>query len=510
MLRPLVRKQRRRSLAPKPPDRIPREARPNQATNQNRRHAGPGHRRLFAPLLAVLATALGCIEAARSAPNILLIIGDDMGVETVASYGVGESPPATTHIDELAGNGVRFTNFWAQPVCSPTRATIMTGRYGFRTGIGRPVTNRGPLPEPPPIPDWALPYVNTAGGGGMGMGADNLQSLPRHGLGVEEFTLTHAFDANAHLGYATAAIGKWHLADAGNGWHDHPLRIGFDHFSGGLTGGVESYFAWTNVAGGEISGVTGYAPTAKVDEAIAWISAREDDPWFMWFGFNLPHTPLHSPPDDTRTGTSEGDYAAMIETMDAQMGRLLASIAPEVLENTYVIFMGDNGTQSGNVTAPFQDGRAKGTVYQGGVNTPFIVAGPGVPRGAVSDALVNSTDLFVTIMEMAGIDPATTIPDSVTHDSVSFLATLSDPAASPRDWVFADEFFGGFEGVETSDYAMRDDRYKLMRFDGGLELYDLQADPYEHENLLAGELSREQRAAYETLRAEIEELRGSR
>lgn len=458
---------------------------------------------------AGLAIALGFLGSAHSAPNILLIIGDDMGVETVASYGVGENPPATAHLDDLARNGVRFTNFWSQPVCSPTRATIVTGRYGFRTGIGRPVTNRGPLPEPPPIPEWALPNTGTGTGGG-GMGTGELQSLPRHGLGADEYTLPQAFDANAHLGYSTAAIGKWHLADADNGWLEHPNRIGFDHYSGGATGGVESYFAWNKVVDGEIAGAVGYAPADKVDDAIAWIEAQGESPWFMWFGFNLPHTPLHTPPDDTRTGTSEGVYAAMIETMDAQVGRLLASIEPDVLENTFVIFMGDNGTPSGSVTAPFQPGRAKGAVYQGGVNVPFIVTGPGVRRGAVSDALVNSTDLFVTIMEMAGIDTAETIPSDVTHDSVSFLATLSDPAASPRDWVYADEFFGGFAGVETADYAMRNERYKLMRFDGVEEFYDLQADPYEHRDLLEGQLSAEQRTAYETLRAELEKLRSSR
>ena len=460
-------------------------------------------------LSAGLAITLGWIVTAHSTPNILLIIGDDMGVETVASYGVGENPPMTTHIDDLAGNGVRFTNFWAQPVCSPTRATIMTGRYGFRTGIGRPVTNRGPLPEAPQIPDWALPYVNTETGGGMGMGADDLQSLPRHGLGVDEYTLTHAFDANGHLGYSTAAIGKWHLADADNGWQDHATRIGFDYFTGGLTGGPESYFAWTEVVDGEVTGATGYAPTDKVDDAIAWIGTRDDRPWFMWMGFNLPHTPLHTPPDDARHGNSSSQYGAMIEAMDTQIGRLLASIAPDVLENTYVLFLGDNGTQSGNVTAPFQNGRAKGTVYQGGVNVPFIVSGPGVPRGAVSEALVNSTDLFVTIMEMAGIDPAETIPADVTHDSVSFLETLSDPSAAPREWVYVDEFFGGFEGIETADYAMRDKRYKLLRFNGVEEFYDLLADPYEHENLLAGALSAEERAAYGKLQAEIEKLRSS-
>ena len=217
----------------------------------------------------------------------------------------------------------------------------MTGRYGFRTGIGRPVTNRGPLPEPPQIPDWALPYVNTETGGGMGMGADDLQSLPRHGLGVDEYTLTHAFDANGRLGYSTAAIGK--VAPGGCGQRlagsRHPDRFRLFQ-SGGLTGGPESYFAWTEVVDGEVTGATGYTPVDKVDDALAWIEARGDSPWFMWMGFNLPHTPLHTPPDDARDGNSNSQYEAMIEAMDTQIGRLLAAIAPDVLENTYVIVPG--------------------------------------------------------------------------------------------------------------------------------------------------------------------------
>jgi hypothetical protein len=113
-------------------------------------------------------------------------------------------------------------------------------------------------------------------------------------------------------------------------------------------------------------------------------------------------------------------------------------------------------------------------------------------------------------MEMAGVDPDEAVPDEVTHDSVSFFAALSNPdAPSRRDWIYADEFFGGFDGVETADYAMRGARYKLLRFDGREEFYDLHADPYEHDDLLRGELSAEQRTAYEALKAEILLLRSS-
>ena len=466
-------------------------------------------------LTAGLVLAMVTPMTAVSAPNILLIIGDDMGVETLASYGLGENPPATPHLDEMANEGMRFTNFWSQPVCSPTRATVMTGRYGFRTGIGRPVTASGPLPEAPEIPEWAVPLATAgmgggmAGGMGMGGGDGDLQGLPRHGLRAGEFTLPMAFNDNDQLGYSTAAIGKWHLADTSNGWLDHPGRVGFDHYSGGITGGVESYFAWNKVVDGEVAGATGYTPTDKVDDAIAWHHAQGENPWLIWFAFNLPHGPLHMPPDDARTGDSDTNFPAMIEAMDAQIGRMLASLAPDVRENTYVIFMGDNGTAGGSVTAPFETGRAKGSVYQGGVSVPFIVTGPGVQRGAVSDALVNSADLFATIMEMAGIDPARTIPAEVTYDSVSFLETLANPAVSSREWAYVDEFFGGFAGVETADYAMRNERYKLLRFNGVEEFYDLEADPYEHDDLLAGELSSEEREEYLALREEIARLRSS-
>jgi arylsulfatase B len=200
----------------------------------------------------------------------------------------------------------------------------------------------------------------------------------------------------------------------------------------------------------------------------------------------------------------------MMEAMDTQIGRLLASMDDDVRDNTYVIFLGDNGTSSGQVRAPFRNGRAKGTIYEGGVNTPLIITGPGLKAGAVPDALVNSADLFVTIMEMAGIDPDETVPDDVRHDSVSFIPVLQNPyARSPRDWIYSDEFFGGFAGVETADYAMRNERYKLLRFDGEEEFYDLQVDPFEHNNLMARELSAAQTAEYRSLQTQIAELRAS-
>ena len=465
-------------------------------------------------LAFVLVPAVVLSGALNAAPNILLLIGDDMGVETLASYGVGENTPTTAALDELADRGVRFTNFWSQPICSPTRATMLTGRYGFRTGIGRPTTHGPHLPDPPAKPEWA-PYERPIAVRG-GTWAP-LYLLP------EEFSLPMALKANADPGYATAAIGKWHLAEVANGWVDHPNLVGFDHFSGLIRGETASYFSWIKVVDGEVMGTTGYTPVDKADDAIRWIEARGNDPWFLWFAFNLPHVPLHLPPEETwQSDYSHLDpesvpeellpayFAAMIEAMDTQIGRILSSLDPDVRENTYVIFMGDNGTPGDHVSPPFRQGRAKNSVYEGGVNVPFIVTGPGVARGAVSEVLVNSTDLFVTIMEMAGIDPAEAIPDGVTHDSVSFSYALSNPdAPSRRDWLYADRFNDGLAGVESGDYAMRDQRYKLVRFRGEEEFYDLREDPYEYVNLLAGELSPEEQAAYHSLNERILTLRAS-
>ena len=469
-------------------------------------------------VVAAFFAAATISGAAQAAPNILLIIGDDMGVETLASYGLGENPPKTATLDEMARQGMRFTNFWAQPVCSPTRAAIITGRYGFRTGIGFATLNLD-LPEIPAIPEWSSP----APGAPRVMAGGGFRGSPTHGLLPDEYTLPMAFNANPDLGYATAAIGKWHLADRSNGWIEHPNRVGFNHFSGLMNGGPAHFFSWNKVINGVVSGEIGYTPVDKADDAIDWIAEQGDEPWFLWFAFNLAHTPIHLPPeknwqsdhsnlDSKEISASDSDayFDAMIEAMDTQIGRLLGSMDAPVRDNTYVIFLGDNGTTDGNVRAPFRNGRAKGTIYEGGVNTPLIITGPGIEPGTVPDALVNASDLFVTIMEMAGIDVQATVPEEVIHDSVSFMPVLADAdTPSPRDWLYADMFLGGFAGVESADYAMRNERYKLLRFDGEEEFYDLQNDPYEYENLLSGDLTTAERIEYETLRDQITELRAS-
>ena len=286
------------------------------------------------------------------------------------------------------------------------------------------------------------------------------------------------------------------MADAHNGWLEHPRHAGMDFFSV-IMHGEDSFFAWRKNLNGEIVPVSRYGTYDRTETAIRWIEEQDDQPWFMWLSFILPHTPLHLPPaellqsDYSDLGSTEDAggnpvryFYAMIEAMDTVIGRVLDSMDPAVRENTYVIFMGDNGTANVAVEPPFHSQRAKGTVYEGGVSVPLIVTGPGVEPG-ISEALVNSVDLFATILEMAGTSTAEAVPDDVALDSVSFLPLLRDPgAASLRDWVYADVFTGSFSGVADADYAIRNDRYKLIRRDGGYEFYDLGSDRFEANDLL--------------------------
>lgn len=453
-------------------------------------------------------------------PNILLIIADDMGIETLASYGVGESTATTPTLDGLAARGLRFDNFWSQPICSPTRATMLTGRYGFRTGVVRPTGDAdymGFMPEPPPKPEGTPAECCGRGANPRGGGGRPPSGGP--GLGAREVTLPRLLTEASSGAYATAAIGKWHLGDINNGWERHPNLVGFEHFAGLLRGFPEGYYAWTKVVNGEFSDQFGYGPSAKVDDALEWIAARQDQPWFVWLAFNTPHTPLHRPPTELITDRhSDLDpninpmdnpvpyFHAMIEAMDTEIGRLLAGIDEATLANTYVIFMGDNGTTRQAVTAPFRRGRVKGTIYEGGIRVPLIVAGPGVSNGAVTDGLVNSADMFATVLELGGAEPGDTLPEDLVHDSVSFAPYFATPdRSSLREWVYADEMQPG-EALANGNFAIRGERYKLVRRAGNDELYDLAADPFEDTDLLTGTLTEDARSRYEWLASRLEAL----
>jgi arylsulfatase A-like enzyme len=190
----------------------------------------------------------------------------------------------------------------------------------------------------------------------------------------------------------------------------------------------------------------------------------------------------------------------------------LDTLSPEVRDNTYIIFVGDNGSvmysDKNRNNTPFPEGQGKGSVYEGGVHVPHIVSGPDVARGGVSESLVNSTDLFSTVMEMAGLDPNDVVPTDVITDSVSYFSTLSNPGeSSSREWVYADHFFGTPDGQANADYAIRGDRYKLLMYEGEEGFFDLQEDPYETENLLLAEFSEQEQREYDALKRQVLLLR---
>ena len=380
-------------------------------------------------------------------PNILLVISDDLGLDASSGYQVGTDLPTTPTLDELAANGLIFDNAWATPLCSPTRATILTGRYGIRTGVLSP--------------DDSIPLAKTS-----------LQSF---------------IDSNVPNTYTHAVIGKWHLSGRDNGGIDNPNLMGIDHFAGFQGGGVRDYFDWTLIENGRESSSDVYTTTRFVDLAIDWIAAQEA-PWFAWLAFNAPHTPFHLPPLDLhdRDSLSPGQqaidrdplpyYLAAIEAMDQEIGRLLDSFSADTRANTVIIYMGDNGSPRRVYQGPVRQ-RGKGSVYQGGVAVPMIISGRGVTRmGEREDALVSSVDLFATIANLAGAGT------TEFNDSLSFADLLSNAGPGPRSYAYTEVVS---ENLNRDEWAIRNDQYKLMRqLPRPEELYDLQADPMEQENLL--------------------------
>ena len=422
------------------------------------------------------------LRAQGSTPsNILLILADDLGVDRVGAYAEHPDPGRTPHIDALAARGVLFRNAWADPVCSSSRAAMLTGRYGFRTGVGR------------------------------GIGQYNDRELS-----IDTPTLADAL----RPAYATAFVGKWHLhSTPGSNYLVHPFELGFDFYGGGMDVFPlfigDGYSLFVKNSQGSLGISTTYATTDEADDAL-FLTRWLPEPWFVVLSFHAPHAPFHKPPAHLHTQTLPASVAgnipvhakAAVEAMDTEIGRLFAGMDPDVLADTVVLFMGDNGTDGPATTWPFDPWRAKKTIYEGGINVPLIVAGPGVAVGAESAALVDSSDLFATIADIAGA------PHDTATDSVSFLPHLLDPSRpSTRPWVYA-EFFdaNGWGPYLRNDRTVRDTRHKLLRFHLPWshayreEFYDLVADPWEHTNLLLGVLTPEQQSALDGLRQALSEL----
>lgn len=387
---------------------------------------------------------------AATKQNILLIIADDYGADSSSLYNTtnsGASLPPTPNIASLATSGVVFRNAYVNPVCSPTRACLLTGQHGFRTGVGD-IIDFGPS------------------------------------LTTSSFTLPKAI-TNAALGYAFSQFGKWHLASGPNS----PRTIGgWTNFAGSLQGAIANYTNWTkNVNGENTANTTNYATTDLVNDATNWIGNMGTNAWFVWAAFNAPHTPFHSPPAslcpsyplNTLTNNRRR-FEAMVEAMDTEIGRLLSVVDRT---NTHIIFIGDNGTPGSVIQPPFTSARGKDTLYEGGIHVPLVISSPAVVSpNRTNDTPVNAVDLFATILEMAGSSVSAAVPTNVTIDSRSLMSALQ--ATNTLFRLAYSEMFGTNVAASVGGRALRDDRYKLIRFnDGHDEFYDLQTDPTELVNL---------------------------
>jgi arylsulfatase A-like enzyme len=397
---------------------------------------------------------LTLIATASAGNNVLLIIADDYGVDAQSLYNPGGTTAPTPNINALAASGVRFTQAYACPVCSPTRATILTGRLGFRTGVGDVVSS-----------------VNA--------------------LSAAELTLPEVMTQNSNLGIAAASFGKWHLSSGSpTAIRTFPNTIGgWPHYAGATSGVLADYTNWTKTTNGTTTTSTIYATSDVVNDAVAWINARNTagQQWLAWLAFNAPHSPFHIPPTNLHSyganpATNSLKYRAAIEAMDTEIGRLLLTVNPAT---TDIIFIGDNGTPGQVIQAPYNSTRAKDTVYEGGTRVPFIIKGPSVRSGGRTDSsLVHVVDLFCTMLELAGVP----LPTSVTLDSKSLLPILANQADGNRTRLYVEQF--DQSATTTGGRAIRDSRYKLIRFNNSTdEFYDITTDPAEATNLLAGGIS---------------------
>ncbi|HEX6012992.1 MAG TPA: sulfatase-like hydrolase/transferase [Geminicoccaceae bacterium] len=438
---------------------------------------------------AVLGT-LTVSQAHAAGRNILLLIADDYGIDVTRYYPLAdrrtttpEAPPAP-NLANLARNGLLFRNTWAQPSCSPTRATMLTGRYGFRTGIGKPV---------PHDPGAAAPTFS-----------------------LDEFTLPEAFQARPDLNYLLLHVGKWHLSRGAS----DPNQHGWPRFSGPHPelARLESHFQWPKVVNGVETTSTVYATTDQVNDIVQAIAEAKaaDRPYFIWGALSAPHSPYQKPPNHLHSrdslpssgATRRAYFEATVEAMDTEIGRLLRSVE---LATTTVIFLGDNGTTGSVIESPYPSSKDKGTLYQGGVHVPLLIAGAGVEEpGRTIPQLVNTTDLFPTILQLAGIDPAAALPAGTKTDGVSLLPYIENKAhPKPRAWAYAEQFPTRWNA--RWQRTIRDGRYRLIEgADGAREFYDLSTDAFESRNLLRQTLTSTQSQRLRALDQQLDALLATR
>jgi arylsulfatase A-like enzyme len=384
---------------------------------------------------------------ANNKPNVVLILADDLGYADLGCYGCKDI--RTPHIDRLAREGVRLTDFYANgPVCTPTRAALITGRYQQRVGL-----------------EWALTHETKAAG-----------------LPVSDASLPQRLKAN---GYSTGMAGKWHLGYKST---FSPNAHGFDDFFGFLDGNVDYYSHKTRQGepdlceNGKAVDRKGYLTDLITEHAISFIDGHTKQPFFLYVAYNATHWPFQTPdrPEDVRSketwfrGKRE-DYAKMLERMDDGVGRILKALEKyKLAEKTFVLFTNDNGGERLSDNRPLF--HHKGTLWEGGIRVPCILRWPDhLPAGTVSSQPAITMDLTASILAATGTSPSTKLP----LDGRDLLPILCGKAPQEER-----TFFWRVQRADRKQQAVRKGKWKYVRDGYDVEmLFDLAHDPGERHDL---------------------------
>ena len=383
-------------------------------------------------------------------PNILIFLSDDMGWGQPGFNGGTEV--ATPNMDRIADEGVKLTQFYVQPVCTPTRGSLLTGRYDWKNGTENRVGLR-----------------------------DN------HGMLTDERTIAEAL---GDAGYATWVVGKWHLGQ----WQtEHlPLQRGFEHHYGHYSGEIDSF---TLHRGRNRRGIldwhrngrpvveTGYSTFLLADEATRLIERHDGSrPFFLYLPFNAVHNPNDAPQEyvDLYSDSSHPEQRGQLKAMDDAIGQVLNALdAKDVLDDTLIMFLNDNGgTDSAGWNAPYRG--KKSDFYEGGIRVPAVLRWPSeITAGSESDELLHVVDLFPTFAGLAGADTIGDLP----LDGLDAWEAIAEGAASPRT-----EVVHSLKVIRVGDWKLIEegiDYYGWTTEEP--ELYDIAEDPYETTNLAATE-----------------------
>ncbi len=404
-------------------------------------------------------------------PNIIFILIDDMSIADLGCY--GNDFHETPHIDSLAAQGVKFTNAYASaPVCSPTRASILTGKYPATVHITDWITGK---------PSWQSEAL---------LAPDFLHELPH-----EETTIAEMLKKN---GYSSASFGKWHLGDEGSLPQDH----GFDTNVAGNEAGLPPSYFYPYTDGDFIlpdlhtGGTEGEFLTDRLTkEAMKWVIEQKDEPFFLYLSYFTVHIWLETKPElkekynkkaqnDSFNSLTNPVYAGMVETLDHNIGYIMNTLDKQGLDdNTVVIFYSDNGglhkDESENTPATdngiYREG--KGHLYEGGIRVPLIIYWENTIENRVSDAVVTSTDFLPTLADL-------TDAEQPENEGISLYNHLMEGVPLGKRCIFWHYPHYSYQLGEPSA-AVREGKYKLIEFfeEGTTELYDLEKDPAETRNL---------------------------